>query len=81
MPWPGSARLAGCPGVDARAHGVGGLGEDFSRHNGHVGMARRIVASGAPTAVVQNHGPWKHENRVARYTRGEAAEEALKWLS
>ena len=58
-----------------------GLGEDFSGHSGRIGMARRMVAAGAPTAVVQHQGRWKHGDMVARYTRGEAAGEALKWLT
>ena len=58
-----------------------GLGEDFSGHSGRIGMARRMVAAGAPTAAVQHQGRWKHVDMVARYTRGEAAGEALKWLT
>ena len=44
-------------------------------------MARRMVAAGPPTAAVQNQGRWKHGDMVARYTRGEVAGEALKWLT
>ena len=80
-PGPGPRDCPAAPAWTRGAHGVGGLGEDFSRHNGRVGMARRMVAAGAPTAVVQHQGRWKHGNMAARYTRGEAAEEALKWLS
>ena len=58
-----------------------GLGEDFSGNSGRIGMARRMVAAGAPTAAVQHQGRWKHGDMVARYTRGEAAGEALKWLT
>ena len=58
-----------------------GLGEDFSGHSGRIGMARRMVAAGAPNAAVQNQGRWKHGDMVARYTRGEASGEALKWLT
>ena len=57
-----------------------GLGERFSGHSGRIGMARRMVAAGAPNAAVQRQGRWKHGDMVARYTRGEAAGEALKWL-
>ena len=80
-PGPGPRDCPAAPAWTRGAHGVGGLGEDFSRHNGRVGMARRMVAAGAPTAVVQHQGQWKHGNMAARYTRDEAAEEALKWLS
>ena len=58
-----------------------GLGEDFSGHSGRIGMARRMVAAGAPNAAVQNQGRWKHSDMVARYTCGEVAGEALKWLT
>ena len=58
-----------------------GLGDGFSGHSGRIGMARRMVAAGAPTATVQHQGRWKHGDMVARYTRGEAAGEALKWLT
>ena len=57
------------------------LGEGFSGHSGRIGMARRMVAAGAPNAAVQHQGRWKHGDMVARYTRGEAAGEALKWFS
>ena len=58
-----------------------GLGDGFSGHSGRIGMARRMVAAGAPNAAVQRQGRWKHGDMVARYTRGEAADEALKWLT
>ena len=58
-----------------------GLGDGFRGHSGRIGMARRMVAAGAPNAAVQRQGRWKHGDIVARYTRGEAAGEALKWLS
>ena len=52
----------------------------FSGHSGRIGMARRMVAAGAPNAAVQRQGRWKHGDMVARYTRGEAAGEVVKWL-
>ena len=57
------------------------LGDGFSGHSGHIGMARRMLAAGAPNAAVQRQGRWKNGNMVARYTRGESAGEALKWLT
>ena len=57
------------------------LGDGFTGHSGRIGMARRMVAAGAPNAAVQNQGRWKHGDMVARYTRGESAGEALKRLS
>ena len=66
--------------VRAAAH-TAGLGDGFSGHSGRIGMARRMVAAGAPNAAVQRQGRWKHGDMVARYTRGEAAGEALKWLT
>ena len=58
-----------------------GLGDGFTGHSGRIGMARRMVAAGAANAAVQRHGQWEHGDMVARYTRGEAAGEAVKWLS
>ena len=55
-----------------------GLGDNFTGHSGRIGMARRMVAAGAPNAAVQRQGRWKHGDMVARYTRGETAGEALK---
>ena len=57
------------------------LGDGFNGHSGRIGMARRMVAAGAPTATVQNQGRWKRWDMVAVYTQGEAAGEALKWLT
>ena len=31
-----------------------GLGDEFTRHSGRIGMARRMVAAGAPNAAVQH---------------------------
>ena len=45
------------------------------------GIAKADNPARAPTAAVQNQGRWKDGDMVARYTRGEAAGEALKWLS
>ena len=58
-----------------------GLGNGFSGHSGRIGMARRMVAARAPNAAVQRQGWWRHGDMVARYTRDEAAGEALKGLS
>ena len=58
-----------------------GLGDGFTGHSGRIRMARRMVAAGAPNAAVQRQGRWKNGNMVARYTRGESAGEALKWLT
>ena len=58
-----------------------GLGDGFTGHSGRIGMARRMVSAGAPNAAVQRQGRWKHGDMVARYTRGESAGEALKWLT
>ena len=63
------------------AASAAGLGEGFSGHSGRIGMARRMVAAGAPNAAVQNQGRWRDGSMVARYTRGEASGEALKWLT
>ena len=87
--WPGepdsAASVFGLTG-EALANRVravaraAGLGDGFSGHSGRIGMARRMVASRAPNAAVQRQGRWKHGDMDARYTRGESAGEALKWL-
>ena len=58
-----------------------GLGDNFSGHSRRIGMARRTVAAGAPNAAAQRQGRWKHGDMMARYARGEAAGEVLKWLT
>ena len=57
-----------------------GLGDGFSGHSGRVGMARRMVGNGAPTAAVQRQGRWQSPAMVARYTRAEDAADALRYL-
>ena len=47
-----------------------GLGDGFTGHSGRIGIARRMVAAGAPNAAVQNQGRWKHGDMVARYNAG-----------
>ena len=72
---------------EASANGVGaaalaaGLGNGFNSHSGQISMARRMVAARAPNAALQRQSRWKHGDMVVRYTRGESASEALKWLS
>ena len=76
----------GAPTADTIARRVkaaaraAGLGSEFSGHSGRVGCARRMTAVGAPTAAVQHQGRWKSPAMVSRYTRGEAAGAALKYL-
>ena len=53
-----------------------GLGDAYSGHSGRVGMARRMVAAGAPVAAVIRQGRWSERRggaMVARYTRREDA--------
>ena len=69
------------PGDADPAALVFGLTGEFTGHSGRIGMARRMVAAGAPAAVVQHQGRWGHGDMVARYDRGEAAGEALRWLA
>ena len=47
-----------------------GLGDNFSGHSGRIGMARRVVAAGAPTAVVQHLEVWPESHRPGfRYAK------------
>ena len=66
--------------VIARAAGLADW-ELFSVHSGRVGMARRMALNGAPTHEIERQGRWKQGGgMVGRYTRGEAAGSALRYL-
>ena len=55
--------------------------EFFSGHSGRVGMARRMAQNGAPTHEIERQGHWKQgSGMVGRYTRGESAGSALRYL-
>ena len=55
--------------------------ECFSGHSGRVGMARRMAQNGAPTHEIERQGRWKlGGGMVGRYTRGETAGSALRYL-
>ena len=55
--------------------------ELFSGHSGRVGMARRMAQNGAPTHEIERQGRWKQgTGMVGRYTRGESAGSALRYL-
>ena len=55
--------------------------EFFSGHSGRVGMARRMAQNGAPTHEIERQGRWKQGGgTVGRYTRGETAGSALRYL-
>ena len=64
----------------ARAAGLADW-EFFSSHSGRVGMARRMAQNGAPTHEIKRQGRWKQGGgMVGRYTRGESAGSALRYL-
>ena len=64
----------------ARAAGLENW-EFFSGHSGRVGMARRMAQNGAPTHEIERQGRWKEGGgMVGRYTRGETAGSALRYL-
>ena len=66
--------------VIAKTAGVPGW-EFFSGHSGRVGMARRMAQNGAPTHEIERQGRWKQGGgMVGRYTRGETAGSALRYL-
>ena len=55
--------------------------EFFSGHSGRIGMARRMAHNGAPTHEIERQGRWKQGGgMVGRYTRGESAGSALRYL-
>ena len=62
--------------VIAKAAGLADW-ELFSGHSGRVGMAQ----NGAPTHEIERQGSWKQGGgMVVRYTRGESAGSALRYL-
>ena len=66
--------------VIAKAAGLADW-ELFSGHSGRVGMARRMAHNGAPTHEIERQGRWKQGGgMVGRYTRGESAGSALRYL-
>ena len=66
--------------VIAKAAGLADW-EFFSGHSGRVGMARRMAQNGAPTHEIERQGRWKQGGgMVGRYTRGESAGSALRYL-
>ena len=66
--------------VIAKAAGLADW-EYFSGHSGRVGMARRMAQNGAPTHEIECQGRWKQGGgMVGRYTRGETAGSALRYL-
>ena len=55
--------------------------EFFSGPSGRIGMARRMAQNGAPTHEIERQGRWKQGGgMVGRYTRGESAGSALRYL-
>ena len=66
--------------VIAKAAGLADW-EFFSGHSGRVGMARRMARNGAPAHEIERQGRWKQgSGMVGRYTRGESAGSALRYL-
>ena len=66
--------------VIAKAAGLADW-EFFSGHSGRVGMARRMAQNGAPTHEIERQGRWKQGGgMIGRYTRGESAGSALRYL-
>ena len=43
-------------------------------------MARRMAQNGAPTHEIERQGRWKQGGKVGRYTRGESAGSAPRYL-
>ena len=55
--------------------------EFFSGHSGHVGIARRMAQNEASSHEIDRRGRWKQGGgMVGRYTRGESAGSALRYL-
>ena len=66
--------------VIAKAAGLADW-EYFGGHSGRVGMARRMAQNGAPAHEIERQSRWKQGGgMVGRYTRGESAGSALRYL-
>ena len=52
----------------------------FSGHSGRVGLARRMARAGAPDSAIMRQGRWSSSAMMAKYTRGESAGDAARWL-
>ena len=66
--------------VIAKAAGLADW-EFFNGHSGRVGMVRRMAQNGATTHGIERQGRWKQGGgMVGRYTRGESAGSALRYL-
>ncbi|MCY4417725.1 MAG: hypothetical protein OXE87_15655 [Chloroflexi bacterium] len=64
----------------ARAAGLENW-EFFGGHSGRVGMARRMAQNGTLTREIERYGRWKQGGgMVGRYTRGETAGSAIRYL-
>ena len=78
--WLSESQIARRVKVIAKAAGLADW-EFFSGHSGRVGMARRMAQNGAPTHEIERQGRWKQGGgMVGRYTRGETAGSALRYL-
>ena len=78
--WAVGSQIARRVKVIAKAAGLADW-ESFSGHSGRVGMARRMAQNGAPTHEIERQGRWKQGGgMVGRYTRGESAGSALRYL-
>ena len=64
----------------ASAAKAAGLGDGFSGHSGRVGLAARMVRNAAPAPAIMRRGRWASVRMISRYTRNEAAGEALRYL-
>ena len=58
----------------------GGPGRGVSGHSGRVGLARQMARAGAPDSAIMRQVRWSSSAMVARYTRGESAGDAARWL-
>ena len=58
--------------VDAAAKDAG-LGEGFTGHSDHVGMAQDLVVTGVELPALMTAGRWKSSKMPARYTERQAA--------
>ena len=55
-------------------------GADFGSHSGRIGLAVDMQRAGAPDSTTARQAGWRGTQMVSHYTRGETAQEALRYM-
>ena len=55
-------------------------GAEFGSHSGRIGLAIDMQRAGAPDSTTARQAGWRGTQMVSHYTRGETAQEALRYM-